>query len=109
MNEQILCRYNELIKRNEEFCAKIKVELDDFNQTLDIPFPMFFDDEGRLNNLDHWKDELVQILPQALEMVNDEKRVLDNTHRKLEGIMYMEYNMMDSLSNIDTHISEDYI
>lgn len=107
MNEQVLHKYNELINQHKKFHAIIKQEIDDFDQPLDIPFPMFFDEHGELKEINHWKDELAQLLPLEIDLINDKEMMLKKTHKQLEKIMYMEYTMKDTISNIDTYVRKE--
>lgn len=49
------------------------------------------------------------VLTNALQEINDEEIVLKNTHKQLEKMMRMEYDMKEVIINVNTYAEQDYI
>lgn len=75
---------NEFINQHKQFHTRIKEELDDFIQPLDIPFPLFFNDHRELKEQDHLKSELAKVLPWEFDVINDKEMIMEKTHKQLD-------------------------
>lgn len=49
------------------------------------------------------------IMTTALQEINDEDMILQNTHNQLKKMMYREYDMREVISNVDTFAEQEYI
>jgi len=73
--------------------------------TTDSPPSQLF---ALISTKDTWKNELNQLLPPLLENVNNEERVIENTHACLGKIFALELAMNDIIT-ADTCTNQDYI
>lgn len=96
--------YNKLVETKNEY----EDSLQEYIKYFDTPLALH-DELGNLKEQGDWKEELTLILDTNLEEINDEERVLQNTHRHLERLMYLEYDMKIAISNVNTYANEEYI
>jgi hypothetical protein len=76
--------------------------------TIFIFPPTLHDSLGHSREQYEWKDEITLFLPIVLQEINDEVMVLQNTHKKIEKIMYVEYDMKGEIINMETYVEEEY-
>lgn len=96
--------HNKLVEAYNGYHKRIFKDFKCFNSTLTL-----YDDMGNPQEYDDWKEYFNVILTVALQEINDEDMILQNTHNQLKKMMYMEYDMREVICNADTCVEKEYI